>query len=66
MEDESLDIENVNSDSLLYDLTIRALSIVATVLFVILFFQGAEAAKKTNAFSETGKKEVRETATYSK
>lgn len=45
--------EALNTDLLFYDITIRALAIVATVLFSLLFFQGAEAAKKTDAMNQS-------------
>lgn len=58
--------EALNTDLLFYDITIRALAIVATVLFSLLFFQGAEASKKTDAVTGTWSKEKTEIIVYNK
>ena len=56
--------ESFSSDLLLFDITIRALAIVATVLFSLLFFSGAEASKKTDAMASTWHQEKTEIVAY--
>lgn len=58
--------EPLNTDLLFYDITIRALAIVATVLFSLLFFQGAEASKKTDASNMVVNKAQTEITAYNK
>ncbi len=58
--------DSLSTDLLFYDITIRALAIVATVLFSLLFFQGAEASKQTEWKKETKAKTSVELVAYKK
>lgn len=58
--------ETFNSDLLLYDITIRALAIVATVLFSLLFFSGAEASEKADAKTSAWSHQRTEIVAYKK
>ncbi|MCX6199575.1 MAG: hypothetical protein NTY88_10215 [Bacteroidetes bacterium] len=58
--------DSLSTDLLFYDITIRALAIVATVLFSLLFFQGAEASKQTEWKKDLTAKNNTEVIAYTK
>ncbi len=58
--------DSLQTDLLFYDITIRVLAIVATVLFSLLFFQGAEASKQTEWKKDVKAKTTTEVIAYTK